>query len=391
MNSKILGPEVGYVDLLDHQTYEASKLEEEEYANGAPQPYNPLRPSSAGKCTRELAYSLMEWNGQSYTPKEIREPNTTRLLSLGHAMEPHISGMFQKYTKDYLKVRFQQQGIYAFDVTSEKVPEFNHLVEGSLDECFWSPEHRAIIDYKTKKDKFHRFYKTDWDATTDKLSNMESVEPIEGSSVSFWVDDLEAFLDELKDPFFEANFWQLNLYANTDWAKKMKIDHACIIQYNKNDSRMREVRFRPSDALYQRTHSKYQTAVDAASKGNAELAPRDHMFGSIKCAFCPFKNQCWSEKKQDAKKAFFETFPNKKWPKDVERLNKHLANNFESLYDEYLSNNEALEVAKGSEEAILKLMADNDLWKIRFEDGKIYERKLLKSPRPHYELRRSKL
>jgi len=156
------GPEVGYVDILDIETYRASEKEEFAVQEGGTTPYNPLRPSSSGKCTRELAYSLMEFTGQAYYPKEVREPNITRLLSIGHAIEADFIAHFRRHLPEDIKVKHEQQGVYGFDVTSEEYPELNHLVDGSLDLCFFSPDTRGLIDIKSKKDKFHRFHKSDW-------------------------------------------------------------------------------------------------------------------------------------------------------------------------------------------------------------------------------------
>jgi len=390
MEVNILGPSISYVDLLDHETYQAS-IKEEESVEETGGSYNPLRPSSAGKCTRELAYGLMEYTKQKYYPKDIRDPNVTRLLNIGHFVEDHLIGHFRKYIPQHFRVRYPQQSVYGFTVESVDKPELNHLVEGSLDWCFWSKEHRGLIDAKSKKDKFHRYFKTDWDATDDKLSNMESVEPIGNSTQGYWIENIDDFIVELNDPFFEANFWQLNFYANTDWAKKVGIDHASIIQYNKNDSRIREIRFKPSVKLYERTNTKFQSAFDAATKGRPQDAKRDFMFGSIKCAFCSYNKDCWSKGK-DAKGEYFKThFPKKKWPLDTEKVDKDIGEEIESLYDDYKESESAKKTGKKSEGAILKLMLDLGCSKIRFKDGRVYESKLLKSPHPHYVLRRTKL
>ena len=44
----ILGPDVGYTDLLDHEMVERAKKNEKENK------YFPLRPSAAGYCTRQI-------------------------------------------------------------------------------------------------------------------------------------------------------------------------------------------------------------------------------------------------------------------------------------------------------------------------------------------------
>ena len=385
--SKELRPQVGYIDVFNVSTYEHMEKEEDALSKGADSAYNPLRPSSAGKCTRELAYALSEYTHQTYTKKDIREPEVVRLLNFGHYIEESFKDQFKTYSKDFFDIKFEQQGVYGFEVKSEEYDELNHLVQGSIDWCFWSKEHRGLIDAKSKKDKFHRFFRTDWDATTDKLTNMQTTELIGDSTDAYWIEDIDAFIKELRDPFFESNFWQLNFYANTDWAKKMKIDHAAILQYNKNDSRIREIRFKPNKKLYDKTYAKFQSATDAASKGNPKLAKRDFKLSSIKCAFCPYSKDCW---KQDAKAAFFETFPAKKWPKDVSKLNKKIADKLESELERYLDLNALNKDLADSEATIVGLMLDNNMNKVKFKNGHIYMLKYLKTKK-NYVLRRTKL
>jgi hypothetical protein len=115
------------------------------------------------------------------------------------------------------------------------------------------------------------------------------------------------------------------------------------------------------------------------------------MFGSSKCAFCAYKNDCWKRKSKDAKDAFFETFPKKKWPKDTDRITRALGDQLEDLYAIFREEQEATDRLKEVESDILKLMEDNKIDKIRFSDNRIYYKKYLKSPYPHYELRRGKL
>lgn len=389
--TNILGPPVSYVDILDISSLEVKEAEEEAIQTGEGRPYCPLRPSAAGKCTRELAYQLMEFTGQKYYPKDPMEPTVTRLLDVGHYIENSFKNQFRRYAKEYFQVKYEQQGVYGFRLTSKKFDELNMLIEGSLDWCFVSKGHKGLIDAKTKKDKFHKWFKSDWDGTDDKLKKMESVEVIGSSEQAYWIEDLEAFINELNDPFFEANFWQINFYCNSDWAKAVGIDHGAILQYNKNDSRIREIRFKPSARLYERTQGKFQAAVDACDEGDVTKAAADFPLGSIKCAFCPYVKDCHGASERDALKKFFNTLPNKSWPKDTDRMTKELSARLEDNYAEFIEEQGLIDRRKKTEELIIKDMLDNGIKKIRFSDGLIYELKFLKSPREHYELRRSKI
>jgi len=157
--SKILGPPAGYIEMLDHLTTERIKTDA-----AKPSKYMPLRPSSSGKCTRELAYELMEFRGKVSYEKKLREPAVDRLLKLGHTIETHLFWQFQdafKRADKDMQIRYKQQSLSFF-----KLPDTGELIEGNIDGVFLSPKFGVLVDSKSKKDKFSRFFKTDWDATS---------------------------------------------------------------------------------------------------------------------------------------------------------------------------------------------------------------------------------
>jgi hypothetical protein len=368
---KILGPEVGYVDILNHETEVFINSEN----NG--QKYYPLRPSASGNCTRELAYALAEYQGLVKYEKKPQTSETHRLLSLGSSIEWHLLRQIEEKAK-LIKVKYKQQVVEFYRLEGANAP----LIEGSLDAVFFTQDFKAVVDFKSKKDKFHQFARSDWDATTEKLQRMASVKTI--SSTSFWVEDLEAFLDELNDPYFAANFLQLNGYACTEFLKTRGIDHGAILQYNKNDSRLREVRFKPSDKLYEKIKHKFQVAFDAVAAGNPELAPKDFNLGSTKCAFCPYSQQCWNA---DTLKPYFETFPKKKWPTKLEKLN---IEGLDTMFSAWESGVNGQKEVKHLEDSILKELVARQVTKVELANGSVYDVKHLKSPRPHFELRKGK-
>lgn len=360
---------MGYIDILDAVTHEEEKKKSYDKI--------PIRPSAAGKCTRELAFAYNEYRNENVNyEKEDKTPSVVRLLSLGHFIEDHVIKQLRKikYTdtiedEHKFEIRYTQQGL-----SFMKVRE-GEWVEGQNDLCFWSPKWKCVADVKSKKDKFSAYFATKWDEDTEKLSAMKSVKIIQGSS--FWVENLEEFLEELDDPFFEANFQQLNLYCLNPFFKERGVDHGVILQYNKNDSRLREVRFRPSQKLYDKVINKFKTAIASVDvEKDPFKAPRDYALGSIKCAFCDFKKECWEGK--DSLQAFFATFPKKNWPKDTSKMGD-VGQDLEELYEAY---KEIAGAAKDEEklgrdlaEAILK----SGNRKVRFEDGHIYEIKELKT------------
>lgn len=286
--STILGPPVGYVDLLNSETTDVLKREE-----AAQRTFNPIRPSAAGKCTREMFYELMEYHGYAKYEKELKTPSVHRLLNLGHSIEYHLIKQFEMI-KDIFSIKYKQQ-VLSFKYFKAKNPKHSHLLEGSLDLVFWSDKYRCVADVKSKNDRYDfRSRKMKWDLTSEQLSTMTSVSVI--SADAFWVENLEAFLEELDDPFFAANFLQLNLYALNPFIVERGINHGAIIQYNKNDSRIREIRFKPSQKLYDATLAKYGNVIAAVDAQDESLASRDHAEGSFKCRYCPFQKQCWGRK-----------------------------------------------------------------------------------------------
>jgi hypothetical protein len=385
--SKILGPSVGYVDLLNHATTEMLKKEK---ADGKDFQKSPIRPSAAGACTRELFYQLMQYSGRAKYQTEIHEPETHRLLNLGHSIESHIVRQFELLS-EFFEIRYKQQVLSFSYLEAKNDKKLSQWLEGSLDLVFWSEKFKCVADIKSKKDKFSSFHRTNWDEMTGKLSNMKSVEIIEGldpskPNVAFWVENLDDFLKELNDPFFEANFLQLNLYANSDFLKERGVNHGAIIQYCKNDSRLREIRFKPSKALYDKTVKKFQNVITAVDEGKPEIATKDYVLGSIKCAFCKFSSECWGEK-VDAKKEHWKSYPAKQWPKDTAKMGV-TGKDLEALFHAFTDKEKAVKEKEVIERDIVKLLLESDVEKVRTEKGDIYEVRRLKDS---IVLRRGKL
>jgi hypothetical protein len=374
---KILGPPTGYVDVFD-----AALMAKQEDELAKPAARNPLRPSSAGKCARKLAYEYHEFKGHATYPPEVKKPSVMRLLDFGHSVEYHVIKMMRQ--AGVFEIKYQQQALTFCQLDDGK------LIEGSLDLVVYLAEHRCIMDVKSKGIKFSSGWQSSWDEELTKFNGMKTL--LKVSDTCYYADDLAAFIDELNDPMFADNFYQLNYYARNPFILERGVDHASILRYCKNDSRMLEIRFRPSQALYDYVDEKFKSvARTIEAKQAPEEVAREHVLGSAACAFCRFKTNCWPE--TDSKKAFFETLEPKQWAKDTSYLGQLGI----SLEAEYLNMKEA-ERAKNaldkSEGKIIKLLAEGmsgkPVRKVRFSDGSIYELKYLKTPRPGYVLRRGK-
>ena len=371
---KVLGPAKAYTDIVD-------QAEQANSAKKTREPSLPLRPSSAGECTRALAYKMNEYLGHAKYEVEPMDTRTKMLLDLGNSVEWHCIKWFRE-GKEYFKSKYRQQTVELFDLKVED-KGIVYTVEGQIDECFISKDSKGVIDYKSKGDKWSSYYKTSWKDMDAKLTKIAH----QFSETGWWVEDLPNFLDQLKDPFFEANFWQVNTYIHSSFFQKKGVDHGSIIQYNKNDSSKREIRFKPSSELFEKVRTKFQIALDSAADKKPELAPRDFTLGSIKCAFCAFKSQCRPD--TDALKEFFRTLP-KAWPKDTDRLGTD-GLELEGLFKKRGDKVEAAVGLSEIDDKIIAKMESIDTFKIRLPNKEIYFLKKLKSPREHFEVRRGKL
>lgn len=370
---KIPGPKTGFTDLIDEALL---KVESEKNTN-----YFPLRPSAAGYCSRRLAYDLMQYRGHAVYEKEVRRPDTLRLLNLGSSIEWHSIKNFDliREVDETFKVKYKQQSVVLF-----RLRDTNELVEGSIDLALVGLDCGGIADVKSKGDKFSKAFKTAWDESIEAFRNFKTL--VQLSSTAFYAPDLDALLEELKDPFFADNFHQVNSYLCTQWAKDHGFNFGLIYRYNKNSSEHLEIRFSPSDKLAKAFQDKCNKVNAAVEAQDPESVPKDYMLGSSRCAFCPYAKECWGT--ADSLKEYFTTFPQKKWPVDTKLLEQE--DEIEALFADYLEGTKGSLLQSESEEKLLKILVEGGIEKVRFKNGQVYEVKALKSPKPHFELRRSK-
>lgn len=374
--SEILGPEISYCDLLDYEIME--KMKTDHYKRGFP-----LRPSAAGYCAKRLAFDLNEYKGFAVYPKEEQEPHVYRLLNLGHSVE--YSALKNLELLPGFTLRYKQQMVSMFRLDPGKGEQTGHLVEGSMDVVLWSEKYKALLDVKSAKDGHSSAYKTRWEETLDKYNSMKSLVRIGEGNKGWWANDVESFIEELNGDFLIDNLVQLNLYACSDFLRERGIDHGIIYKYNKNTSQHYEIRFRPSMALFEKTKQKFNQIYQAITSGQGpEAIGRESHLGSFRCAFCPYKAQCWGD--DDALKAWFANFPKRQWPVDISSDSE-----LGALMDQYEANESVGVDQLALETKICDLLQNSKTTKIRLANDHIYELRLLKTPRPHFELRKGKL
>lgn len=379
----IKGPKsCGYVDLLDHALLQKAEEKEEKLKSGELK-INPLRPSASGKCSRTLALELDMFRNGNYYPRPPTEPRISRLLDLGHSIEFHALKQFR--VLEVLQQKYKQQVLSFFEVERGN-PDFERqLIEGQCDFVLYSDTYRCIGDVKSKGDRFSYSHKSRWDEDLEKYSKMKTVTQI--SEQAFWIEDLPSFLDELGPDFLADNFLQLNLYANAKFIQDRGIDHCFLYYYSKVDSRHFEMRFNPSEELFEKVKEKFNTISIAVDRGEipetCEFTP-----GTMRHAFC----DCHSMSPyadHDPLKEWFRSLPPKKWPTDLHKLRN--SNKLTELFGQF---EEALDYQKKKDKIELKIieeLLDQKVSKVKLDNGNIYKLKFLKTPREHYELRRDKL
>lgn len=387
----MLGSKKGYIQILNEFT--TKKINEEKPS------YFPLRPSNAGRCTRELAYDLMEFRGKASYPKGQKTAEGDRIFKLGSSVEYHLIKIFEEAFRNQepkVEIRYKQQVLTFFklkDYSVEDKEVKGETIEGSLDSVFLCPEWKALVDYKSKKDKFSQGFKTDWDDTNQFLRTHPHVR--EFDTDSFYIDDLEKFLFSIKDnPWWAMNFLQLNMYFFDEhhFIRSRGVDHAVLIYYNKNDSRLREIRFRPSEAVYKQVETKFKTVQEAVDiHSDPEKVDRDYVLGSSSCAFCSRSQTCWGE---DALKPFFKTLK-KNFPKDTKWMKPVDAQFLETHYQKYQDHSSSVDQLDEIESLIIQNLNRLKIQKVRFSNGDVYEVKVLKTGGigggPRQVLRRSKV
>jgi hypothetical protein len=131
-----------------------------------------------------------------------------------------------------------------------------------------------------------------------------------------------------------------------------------------------------------------QEALDAVDHGDPTRAKREYQLGSMKCAFCDFKKQCWPA--DDPLRTYFKTLPPKSWPTDTSRLGD-AGEVMEEIYSEFIEAATANASLERLEQELITIGLETGKTKFKFADGEVYEIKLYKSPKEHFKWKRSKM
>ncbi len=193
--TKIPGPSMGLNEIIDALTNQLIQNR-----NDAPQKYNPLRPSSAGKCERELGYEFMQFRGLANYATESNSASVHRLLNLGNAIERQLNydmGDAFKLAPAPIQIKYKQQTLSFFQFHD------GTWLEGNIDGVISTDKWKIVIDIKSKGDKYSQFYKSSWDEFIEKMESTKFAQKF-GSDAVF-ITELEQFLACEQDVFFSAN------------------------------------------------------------------------------------------------------------------------------------------------------------------------------------------
>lgn len=379
---KVPGPPA-IADLLDVGIEESILKEEEERQKGKVERF-PLSPSQFGACGRLLAIGLAEYIGQAIYPMQLLDSRSVRRFSRGYDIEYSMLRQLKKFVP--IKQSFEQQYL-----DMDRTPDGKYVIGGSLDTLFLSQEH-MIVDIKSKATYYSSTHSDTFDETFKSIAQMPGVKQF--GENAYFIEDIETFYEQFnKDDFISRYFLQLNAYGACDWAANFKsnlfpdvvgIKAVALLFENKNNHMMAELRWVPSRKLYdfaiQRVKDIYQyVAID---KKDPTKYKADFTLGSLACRLCPRRTICWG----DARHPY--TGPKTKWAKDSNRLPNE--SSLEKAYEEYKKALTTQISLDKLETELAKEMQASGESKIRFSDGKVFEVKALKSPKPHLAVRPSK-
>jgi hypothetical protein len=370
-------------DLLDLGIEEEIQREEKERLKGRNRRF-PLSPSKFGACSRLLAMELAEFVGMGIFPLELLDPRAKRRFTRGYDIEYSMLKQMKKYVP--IQQSFGQQYL-----TMDYTPDGRYVIGGSLDTMFVSDE-SMITDIKSKADYWSDSHSNAFEEMFDNIRNMPGV--IEFGDKALFIENVDEFYDQYpKDDFTSRYLLQLNAYGACEWARNFRsnshpdsvgVKAVCLLFENKNNHTMGEIRWAPSQKLYdysiQRMKDIYQWVV--IDKKPPEKYRADFTLGSLACRLCPRKAACWGDSRHPY------NGPKKKWATDSNRVE-----NVDLLEKAYLAYKNAL-TAKTEhdtlETELIREMEHSGETKLRFPDGNVYEIKHLKTPKPHFALRRSK-
>jgi hypothetical protein len=327
----------------------------------------PLSPSQIGKCALALGRNLSHYLGVGDYPRlpTSLAPRTKRIFARGDLLEDAL--IADVGSKTPLKPSDLQRRVKLFTVSS---PDGSaHPIEGNIDSILVSPAGVKILtDYKSKGAFYSAGFTDSIAQFFQELRTTGLVEEIHPNT--FLITDAKALFDMMKmEEFFIDYLLQLNSYA---FAEGVEVDFVALYYENKNTCANYEVRWVPHRALFDYARDKFQYIYRTVLTEGAEAIPKEFQLGSARCRLCDYNERCYGKYEPKANPNVVRGT----LPEDLDRALR--------------AAQRELHVADKVQDTVLQKMAELGLTHAQTSDGLTYERKFLKSPKPHFELRLSK-
>jgi CRISPR/Cas system-associated exonuclease Cas4 (RecB family) len=327
----------------------------------------PLSPSQIGKCGLALARNMAHYMGLADYPRtdSFLEPRIKRIFGRGHLIEEGLLGDITKFTP--LKVTEQQKRLKLFEIAKGK------WIEGNIDSLFVHEVDgvKILADIKSKGAYYSAGFKDSIDKFFQEMKQTGFVEELHENC--FYITNAKGLFDIISlDEFFVDYLLQLNAYAFALREEGTKVDFVSLYYENKNTCANYEVRWVPHQALFDYAKAKFQFIYDTVTKSGAEAVPKEFALGSARCRLCDYNELCWGkyEPKSDAQKGkIIATIP--------ESLEAKIKAAFLA----------AGVMGQRNEEEVIKVLDEKDATHAQLASGMVFEKKFLKTPKPHYELR----
>lgn len=324
----------------------------------------PLSPSTIGRCALKLARDVGHFHGKVTHLRTLdsRPPRLQRVFARGTALEDALVGDIEKYTS--LKLKQRQQRVHLFNVMHGKIVR---PIEGDVDGLIVCKDSgvKILTDFKSKGAYYSSGFNDSISEFFGKLLETGLVEDLGDNC--YHVGDIKNLFDTLPlDDFFSDYILQLNSYAFSDWFRRIGVDGVALYYENKNTCAHYEIRWVPDERLFEFAKNKFQYIFSTVMSDGPEAVEREFPAGSAKCRLCEYNTQCNGVYEPKTAKVYGQVDPalTEDWMKVVAMK------------------------AKGDrvEQDILMAMEKAGLTHIRV-GATTYEKKFLKSPKPHFELR----
>jgi len=347
-----------------------SKKEAERHNAGNIERY-PLSPSGIGKCALKLARDVAHYHGVKQYPKPPITAKLRRIFARGNVIETSLIQDIKEYTD--LKPTLTQQRVHLFDVVhmTASGQALNRSIEGDIDTLMVSREHdfKILTDFKSKGSYYSSGFGDSTSEFFGKLLETGLVEDLGNNC--YLITDIVKLVDLVPaEEFMVDYYYQLNAYAFSEWVRRVGIDGVALYYENKNTCVHYELRWIPDIRLFDHARNKFQYIFDTVFTKGPEAVQREFIGGSARCRLCEYNGAC-----NPAVEAAVSPKIEAGVIGDVE------------LEKSFRTNKIALKKVEKAEERILLEMEKKGLTHIITSDGLKYEKKFLKSPKPHFELR----